>query len=98
MLSKKFLAQDQIPAMKEIVCASDCVYATRDLLHSGDFTSARIAAENAVRSLKELERLEERKNRNDKLVSAALEIIKAGEDIATAIHRIRGKCLSSNVN
>lgn len=60
---KNFLESDQIPAYKEMVCATNCLFTMRSAFFDGDYKQARTAAEHVVRSLKSLEEMQEKKNR-----------------------------------
>lgn len=66
-LTKQFLTEDLHKALKEYICIMNCRYIQNEALESLDYKTARIMSENITRSLKELERLQEKKEVEDKL-------------------------------
>lgn len=81
MRLNEFLPQDQWQAKKEHVCIADCIYGTQTMIDAGGYKSARISLEHALRSVKELERLQERKRLNDEVVALAIQLRKEGVEI-----------------
>lgn len=63
----KFLQQDIHKAFEEYVCATNCMYIQSDAVEKGDFKTALRMAENVTRSLRELDRMREKKKAHDEL-------------------------------
>ncbi len=66
-LTKNFLQQDVHKAFEEYVCAKNCSYMQEKSFEEGDYKTALRMAENVTRSLKELDRLKEKKRVQDEL-------------------------------
>lgn len=52
------LAEDSPAAFKETRCVMDCIYVMRSELFKGDYEKAIMATENALRSFKELRKMQ----------------------------------------
>ncbi len=66
-LTKNFLQQDVHKAFEEYVCAKNCSYMQEKSFEEGDYKTALRMAENVTRSLRELDRLKEKKKAEDAL-------------------------------
>jgi len=69
-----FSHQDLHKAKAEINCVYTCNEMLKESLTLNDLESARIASEDIVRSLKELERLRHKKLENDRLTAFVEEL------------------------
>ncbi len=66
-LTKNFLQQDVHKAFEEYVCATNCAFIQNQAIEEGDYKTALRMAENVTRSLRELDRLKEKKKAEDEL-------------------------------
>lgn len=66
-LKGHFLQQDLHKALDEYICSMNCMYLQRDAFENSDYKTARVMAESAARSLRELERLQQKKQSQDEL-------------------------------
>lgn len=64
---KSFLTEDYHAAFKETTCIMDCIYVMRNELVEGDYERAIIATENALRSFKELRKMQLEKEKINEL-------------------------------
>jgi len=65
--SYQFLSEDRESAFKEIICAAERELEMRLDLSTGNYKSAKVAAEDVIRSLSVLEHLQKKKRNHDKL-------------------------------
>lgn len=84
----QFLPQDQWQAAEEDNCVKNCLFSITASVANYDYESALYVLEHTKRSLIELQKMKGRKEFNDKKVALAMEFIKAGVDIESALHRI----------
>ena len=63
-LTKNFLQQDLHNVIAETFCISTLNRIMKEELTAGNLTGARMAAEDIVKSLKELERLQDKRNKH----------------------------------
>ena len=76
-----FLAEDYPAALKETTCIMDCIYVMRNELVEGDYEKAIIATENALRSFKELYKMQQEKVHCDKMQAIIQEAKEKGMGI-----------------
>lgn len=64
---KSFLVEDYPAALKESMCIMDCIYVMRHELVEGDYEKAIVATENALRSFKQLHKMQQEKAHRDEM-------------------------------
>lgn len=76
-----FLAEDYPAAFKETICIMDCIYVMRQELVEGDYEQAIVATENALRSFKQLHKMQQEKAHRDKVQAIIQEAKEKGMGI-----------------
>ncbi|RST57634.1 hypothetical protein D5F11_021475 [Siminovitchia terrae] len=76
-----FLAEDYPAAFKETICIMDCIYVMRQELVEGDYEQAIVATENALRSFKELYKMQQEKAHRDEVQAIIQEAKEKGMGI-----------------
>ncbi|WP_313431715.1 hypothetical protein [Siminovitchia terrae] len=78
---KSFLAEDCPAAFKESMCIMDCIYVMRQELVEGDYEQAIVATENALRSFKQLHKMQQEKAHSDEVQAVIQEAKEKGKGI-----------------
>lgn len=68
-INEHFLQTDMLDAYSELMCAAHCMHVSATKMQNGNYKHATVYLENALRSVRELERLNEKKTQHDKLNS-----------------------------
>lgn len=76
-----FLAEDYPAAFKETICIMDCIYVMRQELVEGDYEQAIVATENALRSFKQLHKMQQEKAHSDEVQAIIQEAKEKGMGI-----------------
>ncbi|WP_313430883.1 hypothetical protein [Siminovitchia terrae] len=84
------LVEDSPAAFKESMCIMDCIYVMRGELFKGDYEKAIIATENALRSFKELRKMQLEKEKINELQFILQEAQKSGMGIVVIQRLLNG--------
>lgn len=71
----RFLEDDRESAFKEIICVAERSIEMRQLFSAGNYKSAKVAAEDILRSLNVLDYLQRKKRREDNNQDKLLEVL-----------------------
>ena len=71
---EQFLPQDLKIALSEYKAAKSCSYRIEECLTNGDLKEAKLTISDLSKSIRELEKLQEKKKRNDEFTSMVIQL------------------------
>lgn len=85
---ESFREEDTVRALKEQICAVDCLQAVVDHITKGEFSLAMQRVLDAEQSVMELMRLAGKKTEQDRLSKLIEELTKKGLDVQRVVEKI----------